>query len=133
MMKNRGREGIKKPMNGHFLDTNDEFNICKHSQNKRTVVANFYPFITYVLRKFLLRLFRVIGVLPISPLDRPSRRAYINKYVQNSSWKIFLKILCIKNFSRIPWILQLEVTQSPSQASYHNLSHIYLFWILDSI
>ena len=110
MMKNRGREGIKKPMNGHFLDTNDEFNICKHSQNKRTVVANFYPFITYVLRKFLLRLFRVIGVLPISPLDRPSRRAYINKYVQNSSWKIFLKILCIKNFSRIPWILQLEVT-----------------------
>ena len=53
MMKNR-EGGIKKNMNGHFLETNDEFNICKHHQNKRTVVANFYPFITFVCEEILI-------------------------------------------------------------------------------
>ena len=41
-------------MNGHFLDSNGEFNICKHHQNKRTVVANFYPFITFVCEEILI-------------------------------------------------------------------------------
>ena len=53
MMRNRGR-GIKKPMNGHFLDSNGECNISKHYQNKRTVVANFYPLITFGCEEILI-------------------------------------------------------------------------------
>ena len=62
-------------------------------------MANFYTFITFVVRKFLLRLSRVIGVLPIIPLDRPSR-----SYVRVFYKLIFRKLVVVKIGSSPDWV-----------------------------